>query len=804
MSQLQLSLLGTPIIKHGEHTLTFSTRKALALLAYLAVEGGMHTRKALSEAFWPELDAEHGRAALRATLLELRKLLERAHGPDEQPHLLVERDLLAFDQSSPLLLDLHLVEIASKQTAEARVHECNTLVKGQFEQAICLARGPFLAGFTLRDSQFFDDWARQQREYWHLRTQHLFESVSLLYEQAGEREQAIDVVTHWLRFDPLSEEGYRRQMRLRFALGDRVGALRTYATCRAVLADELQIEPEPETMALAKHLRHTTPFHPSPSRPPYPSTRQEPPHLLDGPLIGRSTEFGTLIDRYQRVHTGQPQLVLLQGESGIGKTRLANEFVRWAQAQGANVLAGRVLQTERQLPYQPFIDILRHRLGQEQTPQEPISAVWLTELARLLPELHERFPNLPVSATDEELGHHHLFEAITRIVRRWAAHHPLILLLDDMQWADTGTLDLLLYLARSLAEQPASVLLLLNIHTGTTLQNLQTTWAQALKRTHIPLTTQTLVAFSKEETHQFVHALAWAEQPLTGKNSGRLNEQYLAASELSSTCREKQMYFANWLYVQTQGQPFYLVELLKELLEREIILPSPQEKGRWGLLLKRELLTETPTGELIPGSVRELIGSQLSQLTPPARAFLVAAAVLERDLTFERLCSVAQVDELTGLQALEDLIQSGLLCEGRRVEEVRALDGYRFPGEMMREVVCQEAGTTRQRLMQQRVRLMLREELDPGEEDLPDPTPLDRQVPTNIRHGQGGQAVLANTSKRGKQQNGAKDHSEVIRTFAGNRPRRTKLAGGAKRDAAERGIVAIPRSPPVIRNRNGV
>src|ERR1700730_14067583 len=108
MSQLHLSLLGEPIVKHGEQTLTFSTRKALALLAYLAVEGGLHTRKTLSEAFWPELDAERGRAALRATLLELRKFLERSHGPGERAHLLVERDTLGFDQESPLLLDIPL------------------------------------------------------------------------------------------------------------------------------------------------------------------------------------------------------------------------------------------------------------------------------------------------------------------------------------------------------------------------------------------------------------------------------------------------------------------------------------------------------------------------------------------------------------------------------------------------------------------------------------------------------------------------------------------------------------------------
>ena len=111
MSQLQLSLLGTPEVKHGEHILTFSTRKALALLVYLAVEGGTHTRKTLSESFWPELDAEHGRAALRATLLELRKLLECSHGPGEQAHLQVERDTLGIGQDSQPILDLRLRRI---------------------------------------------------------------------------------------------------------------------------------------------------------------------------------------------------------------------------------------------------------------------------------------------------------------------------------------------------------------------------------------------------------------------------------------------------------------------------------------------------------------------------------------------------------------------------------------------------------------------------------------------------------------------------------------------------------------------
>src|SRR5437588_8842075 len=353
MSQLQLSLLGTPVVKHGERTLTFSTRKALALLVYLAVEGGIHPRKTLSESFWPELDAEHGRAALRATLLELRKLLERSHAPGERAHLLVERDTLGFDQGSPLLLDLRLVESASKQVGRGikpLVGQARGELLAQLEQATRLARGPFLAGFTLRDSQCFDDWTRQHREYWHLRVHQLFEALSMLHERAGDAERAIEAVSRWLSFDPLHEEGYRRLMRLRFSQGDRAGALRAYANGRAVLADQLQVEPEPETVALAKRIRHTAPFRSPQLRsllPPHASPRQPPANLLDGPFLGRTTEFGTLIECYQRMHAGQPQLVLLQGETGIGKTRLATEFVGWAQAKGADVLAERALQTGR-------------------------------------------------------------------------------------------------------------------------------------------------------------------------------------------------------------------------------------------------------------------------------------------------------------------------------------------------------------------------------------------------------------------------------------------------------------------------
>jgi predicted ATPase len=494
----------------------------------------------------------------------------------------------------------------------------------------------------------------------------LFDSFSRLYEQAGDGERAMGSVSRWLGFDPLCEEGYRRLMRLRFSQGDRAGALRAYANGRAALADQLQVEPEPETVALVKRIRHTAPVRPPQFRsllPPHASHGRPPANLLDGPFLGQPAEFGTLIECYQRVHAGQPQLVVLLGETGIGKTRLTSEFLGWAQAQGADVLVGRALQTGRQLPYQPLIDVLRRRLEQERAPDELLSEVWLAELS-------DRYPDLPIPVTDEALGHNRLFEAVARLVQLWAAQRPLVLLLDDMQWADTATLDLLLYLTRSLAQQPAPVLLLLNLCIGAdSCTDAQSTWLMALKRTRIPLTTLVLAAFSQEGTQRFVQALAWAEQPLQVGNNGSTDGYLEKREDLLS--RDALVPFANWLYFQTRGQPLYLVETLKGLLTRGIIVPSLQENSSWGLVLLTGLLAQTPVGELIPSSVLELIRFQLGRLTSSAWELLVAGAALRRGLTFERLIGVAQLDEQEGLRTLEELLRRGLLCEGHWLKNRR-------------------------------------------------------------------------------------------------------------------------------------
>lgn len=753
MGQLQLLLFGTPIVKHDETTLTFSTRKALALLVYLAVEGGVHSRKTLSEAFWLELDAQHGRAALRATLLELRRLFDRSHDAGASAHLRAERDMLAITQDDSLVLDLRLLEAAStltEHTVASLLGQERQQVFTQLEEASRLVRGPFLRGFTLRDSPFFDDWSTQHREYWHRRASQVFDTLSRLYEQGAEVLRAIETVTRWLRFDPLSEEGYRRLMQLRFLQGDRLGALRIFSRCQKVLAADLQIEPDAQTLALARRIRQSVAVPAGETRSAQPSAGQSSANQLTGPLLGRAAPFGTLIQAYQHAQAGQPHLVVLQGEAGIGKTRLSTEFTRWAQAQGAEILASQALPTKSELPYQPLTEALRPRLERELDAGHRTDQRGLAELARLLPDLCERYPDLPAPATEERFAQLRLFEAITGLLQRWGRHRPLVLLLEDLQWADRASLDLLLYLAHRLSQQPAPLLLLLTERTeagGCPQEHAR--WRLALKRTPLPVMELSLAPFSLHETQRFVQELAWAEHPVEGE--GQHASGAGPASGQGGTLPEELVPLTDWLYQQTQGQPLYLVETLKELLDRGIMVLTQQDQQAWRLVWRQEALAQTSAGELIPQSVRELILDQFARLSPGARTLLMNASVLEEGLSLECLCQVAGLDELEGVDALEELLQGGWLSQGTGLARSAAFAGTAFRSPLLRQVLSQQAAPTRRWLLQRRLAAIIREGIvqeQAEEASSAQTTPAEDPFPARKRRQQGRQVVARTINTR--------------------------------------------------------
>src|SRR5579885_347629 len=321
MGDLYLTLLGPPEARHANQMLLFSTRKELALLIYLAVEGGIHARKKLSELFWPEGDAKHGRAALRISLLHLRHLLCEDTSVEPVSHFLIKRDTLGLDLTSNLKLDLHTLQEAWS-AAHASTHTTLTMPEeerrtllARLQHAISLPRGEFLEGFSLRDAPAFDDWVRFQREYWHLRTGEVFDRLSQMQFETGELEAAIETVNRWLVFAPLHEDAYRRLMRLHFAAGDRVAALHAYDNCRAILATSMQTEPTLETVTLANRMRAVAPPRRKEVRPP--ALTLSPAAFLAGPLLGRATELSTLIKPSHTPLRGQTQVVRLEGEVGL-------------------------------------------------------------------------------------------------------------------------------------------------------------------------------------------------------------------------------------------------------------------------------------------------------------------------------------------------------------------------------------------------------------------------------------------------------------------------------------------------------
>jgi DNA-binding SARP family transcriptional activator len=700
---LHFALLGPPQVSHDGQALTFPSRKALALLLYLAVEEGKHSRKKLSELFWPDSDAAHARSALRTTVLELRDILMKDAVPAERteldriPHLHIDRDTLSLDMASGVSLDLQTVQTAWV-LAHDTTHVSTTLpekTRRAFQDAIHLSRGEFLDSFSLRNAPEFDDWMRFQREYWHLRMQLVFDRLSSLYEDAGEFEQAIALIIRWLALTLLNEEASQRLMRLHFAIGNRVAALQAYEKLRALLAVEIHVEPTPETMALAARIRATTPAHYT-----HQGASDISSFLLAAPFIGRTQEYGLLLEHYYLARQGQTQVVLLEGEAGIGKTRLATEFLDWALAQGADVLRGQAFESTRRLPYQPFIDALRPRIDQENAPEDLLHDVWLAELARLFPELYERYPDLTHVVPDASMARTHLFEAVTRLLVALAARTPLLLFLDDVHWADTVTLDLLHYLARHFMAHATPILLLLSLRT----EARQTTprlaeWRANLGRM-MPLTRLQIGPLSVQDTVNLLHIVAQRNQ----EGETHQAETVTSVTRVPANFLER---VGQRLFAETGGQPFYLIETLKLLLGQGLFAPSSGEDGT-------TLIKEPGMARLLPPSVREVVSIQLDRLHPAAFAFLVAGAVLEQDATFERLCLVADLSEQEGLGALDEVLRSLLVQEPQRSSDAGRNDVYTFTHPMIGEVVSVEAGEVRSRIFHRRALHILQETAVPA------------------------------------------------------------------------------------------
>src|SRR5215469_3708425 len=682
MGRLILRLLGTPEVSHAEQPLTLQTRKVLALLAYLAVEQGVHSRDKITALLWPESDEERGKASLRRALAYLRESLEESshegsgHVLLPSTHLLVEHTMLSFNRASDFELDTHTLQTAftlarRRSSGDPRTH------LARLQMAASCYRGNFLDGLSLPDAPDFEDWLLLERESWRRQANTVFERLSGWQRDAGELENALDTTIRWVEHDLLNEIAHARLMQLHYARGDRVAALQAFERCRAILERELSVEPSSEVMGLAERIR-------SQALPVGESVMHEtvsPREAWELPLTGRNAEHHALVRVFQTMLRGRTQVATIEGEPGIGKTRLAREFLRWARAKGADVLEARAFETGSHLPYQPLVEAMRSRLEGEQNLQTLLGHVWLAELARLLPEFRERVPELPPPLSlGEAEARTRLFEAMARLGYALARRAPVVLFIDDAQWADAASLDVLQYASRRWATAHLPVFLLCTFRSEDLASSVALAdWLTGLER-NLQIRRQTLNSLTFEDTMRLVGSLFAA-------GSGTIENGSEGQAEKDGRIEA----LSRWLFAQTRGHPFFLIEHFKLFAEQRGLLRD--EAG--AVMITPDLsMHQEAAPSTLPSRVRDLIHGRLTRLGQSALTLCVAAAVLGDGFTFEQLCRVADIEENKVLSAFDGLLTRGLLREtGGRCF---------FAHDSIRGGVYAEASETRRRVFHRR------------------------------------------------------------------------------------------------------
>ena len=660
MARTTITLLGAPRIEHDGVPVEVDTRKATALVAYLAVTGRRHTRDALAGLLWPEYNQARSRAALRRTLSSLREAREAGW-------LRVDREGVDLAHDS-ILVDVDrfhglLAECRTHGHPESEVcRECLPPLAG----AVALHRDDFMAGFGLRDSVAFDDWQFFQAEGLRRELAGALERLARGLAAGGEWEPAIAHARRWLALDHLHEPAHRLLLALYAWSDQRAAALRQYRECVRILGKELGVAPLEETTGLYHAFQENAPPPPPVLSEPGPAVHRgtsdhspvgaaaiAPPP--DNPLVGRGGEWEELLRSYGEVGGGG-RLVVLEGEAGIGKTRLAEEFVAHAAGRGAAVVAARCYAGEANLAYGPFVEGLSAVIGREGTGRlEGLPAGPLGEAARLLPELAGLLPgshSLP--PLDTPGARSRFYEGVIRaLLAVLGGPPPGVLFLDDLQWADEASLDLLTYLVRRLDDRPLLVLV---------------TW----RPEEVP------------EGHRLRGLLAEARR--SGGTAvlglGRLDPasvRELVGRALGGAA-EGPGALAARLGGETEGLPLFLAEYLAAVAGGELDVGD----ATWAL----------------PGGVQDLLKSRLRTVGETAGQVLTAAAVVGRSFDFDTVRAASGRGEEETLASLEELVSRGLIRE----ENVAPSEGptYDFDHDKLRALVYEGTGLARRRILHRR------------------------------------------------------------------------------------------------------
>ncbi|CAN5582312.1 AAA family ATPase [soil metagenome] len=599
---LHIRLFGDLELRYGETFLpSFESTRAETLLAYLLLNrDAPQPRQRIAFLLWPDSSESQARTNLRHLLHTLRGSL-----PDSERFIDVTPRTLQWRVDSPYWLD---IAEFGKSIDEADGRE-----------AVELYRGDLLEGC-------YDEWLLEEREKFRRQYLQTLEQLARSLEVSGDYSEAIFYACQIQRYDPLYEETYRLLMRLHNASGDRARAVRIYHECATTLERELGVEPSRPTREAYEALL---------------AGKTEPPVLQEhraqirSPLVGRASEWKQLTDCWHAAENAPSRFVLVSGEAGIGKTRLVEEFRAWCDQRGALVAEARSYAAEGALSYGPVVDWLRSdplKMRRSRLDQTSLSV-----LARLLPEIHNEYPNLPtVELFSENDQRQRQFGALAGALH--AANMPLLLIIDDIHWSDRETLQFLHFLLR----------------TG------------AHARLLVVATARREEVDGKHPLNDLLASLQAIER-LTEIELERLTRQETATLAETLTGQSFAEPRTDRLFDETEGNPLFVVETL------QAGWASGQVGDGW-----------------ISPRVQAVIESRLIQVSEPARELIGVAATIGREFTAALLGRASAYDDDTLVRALDELWR-------RRIVREQDVDAYDFAHDKIREVAYLALGPARRR-----------------------------------------------------------------------------------------------------------
>ncbi|HEY1295376.1 MAG TPA: BTAD domain-containing putative transcriptional regulator [Chloroflexota bacterium] len=645
---LRLRLLGPAHVEAGDplERVDVAAQKGAALAFYLAARADQPVpRSRLIALLWADSDEPEGRNSLSTALSRLRRSLPAVP-------IVPMGDSLVWRSDSTERVWTDIGAFAELTHANA--------TRAQLDQAVDLWRGPFLEGFDLRDCSDWDEWLELERSAWQQRMLDALEHAADAHAAEGDWSGGLAHARRALRMDPLQERFHRQVMQLHERAGDRAAALTHYRTAAEVLASELAVQPDPATQRLYREILSASEHEVPVASPRHTRTDRRPERQKPMfPLVGRQTPLAQLREAADDAAAGRGKVIAVNGEEGIGKSRLVEELIwlldgRMARdlADGSpwTVLVGACHASEHGLPYHPFVDLLSAAVSGFGS-EVGLADVWLAEVARLVPDLVEQRPDLPTPARlDPQQEARRLFEGAARFFG--ALPTPLLLVVEDLHWADEGSLRMLDYLAHH--EALRSTLLITTIRTEDVDEHLLGV-VRGLERQRL-LERIELGPLAVEATVQLLREVVRDDVRVLGEK----------------------------LHAETEGNPLFAVETIRSLLESG------------DLQLGASALTSP---QPLPDSVQAAIRARLARLDPDAYELARAAAVLGGDVDFDLVRAVAGQDEDRALAALERLLTTHLLRE-RTGEAGEAW--YSFSHDKVRQVVYDDLSGARRRVQHRR------------------------------------------------------------------------------------------------------